>query len=342
MSSVDQAKLAPAGARKRERLNFGSLAQRYALLGAWAVMIVVFALLRPDTFPTSANFQTIFGSQAVLLLLSLGLIIPLTAGDFDLSVAFLMGLAAILVADLNVEAGWPLIPAMLAAIALGAVVGSINGFLVVVMKVDSFIVTLGMGTFLLGVGSWITNSRTIVGVSPTLVEWTVSNRFLGISVSFWYGVVLCGLLWFVLQYTRLGRRLLFVGRGRDVSRLSGIGVARMRFGAFVAAGVIAAVAGIVYVGTLGGVDPASGQNFLLPAFAAAYLGATAVVPGRFNAWGTFIAVYFLVTGITGLQLLGVENFVQNLFYGSALVIAVVLSQLVARRQEARGGGRAGS
>jgi ribose transport system permease protein len=91
---------------------------------------------------------------------------------------------------------------------------------------------------------------------------------------------------------------------------------------------------VLYAGTTGGADPSSGASFLLPAFAAAFLGATSIVPGRFNPWGSFIAVYFLVTGITGLQLLGVESFVQQLFYGGALVVAVVLSRLIGGRAAA--------
>jgi ribose transport system permease protein len=93
---------------------------------------------------------------------------------------------------------------------------------------------------------------------------------------------------------------------------------------------MAGAAGVVMVGTQGGADPASGAAYLLPAFAAAFLGSTAIIPGRFNVWGTFLAVYFLVTGITGLQLMGVENFVQALFYGSALIIAVAAAQLAGR------------
>jgi ribose transport system permease protein len=139
-------------------------------------------------------------------------------------------------------------------------------------------------------------------------------------------------LWYIQQYTALGRRLLFVGRNRSVSRLSGINVSRMRVGALVAAGVISSLAGILYAGTTGAADPVSGATFLLPAFAAAFLGATSIIPGRFNPWGSFISVYFLVTGITGLTLLGFETFVHNLFYGGALVMAVTLSQLVRIRR----------
>jgi ribose transport system permease protein len=134
----------------------------------------------------------------------------------------------------------------------------------------------------------------------------------------------------------VGRRLLFVGRGRSVARLSGIHVARLRWGALVVSGLISAFAGVLYAGTLGSADPTSGLSFLLPAFAAAFLGATTIMPGRFNPLGSIAAVYFLVTGITGLQLLGVQTFVQQLFYGGALVLAVALSQL-ARRRSASGG-----
>jgi ribose transport system permease protein len=139
---------------------------------------------------------------------------------------------------------------------------------------------------------------------------------------------------YVFEFMPVGRRLLFVGRGRGVARLSGIRVARLRWGSLAASGVISAFAGILYCGTLGSADPTSSLSFLLPAFAAAFLGATTVMPGRFNPIGSIAAVYFLVTGITGLQLLGVQTFVQQLFYGGALVLAVALSQF-ARRRDAR-------
>ena len=138
-------------------------------------------------------------------------------------------------------------------------------------------------------------------------------------------------MFYVFEFMPVGRRLLFVGRGRSVARLSGIHVVRLRWAAFVASGMISAFAGVLYVGTLGSADPTSALSFLLPAFAAAFLGATTIMPGRFNPLGSIAAVYFLVTGITGLQLLGVQTFVQQLFYGGALVLAVALSRLARRR-----------
>jgi ribose transport system permease protein len=308
------------------------LGQRYALAAVWVLVVALFGALRPDTFLTTGNFQAIFGSQAVLVVLTLALIIPLTAGDYDLSIASVLSLAAMVVALLNVDHGWPVGWAILAAVLAGWVVGLVNGGLVVLLQLDPFIVTLGSATFVAGVVLWISDSRTIGGISGDLIEPVVVHDFLGVPLAFYYGLALCIAVWYVLEYTPLGRRLLFVGRGRSVARLSGVRVGRLRWGALMASATISAVAGVLYAGTTGGADPSSGANFLLPAFAAAFLGATSVSPGRFNAWGSIIAVYFLVTGITGLQLLGVESFVQQLFYGGALVLAVAVSRLVGGRR----------
>jgi ribose transport system permease protein len=326
--------VAPAAERERARPQMADLAERYALLGAWGVTIVVFGILRPDTFLTTSNFTTIFGSQAILVVLTLALLVPLTAGDYDLSVAATMGLSSMTLAILNVNHGWSIWLAALAALAVGLLVGLINGALVVLLDIDSLIATLGSSTFIAGVILWISDSQTISGVSDTLINLTVIDRFLGIPLEFYYGIALGLVMLYVFEFMPVGRRLLFVGRGRGVARLSGIRVARLRWGSLAASGVISAFAGILYCGTLGSADPTSSLSFLLPAFAAAFLGATTIMPGRFNPIGSIAAVYFLVTGITGLQLLGVETFVQQLFYGGALILAVALSQF-ARRRDAR-------
>jgi ribose transport system permease protein len=303
------------------------LAQRLALPAVWVLVIALFGALEPDTFLTTANFQTIFGSQAVLALVTLGLLLPLTAGDYDLSIGSVLSLTAMVTAVLNVNEGWPVGLAALAGLACATLVGVVNGALVVLLDLDSFVTTLGTGAFVSGVVLWISGSETVGGISDALVTPISKWELLGIPLAFWYGLVLCGGLWYALEFTPLGRRLLFTGRGREVARLSGVRVGRARFGALVAAAAIAGLAGVLYVGTNGGADPSSGADFLLPAYAGAFLGATSLAPGRFNPWGALMAVYFLVTGVTGLQLLGVESFVQQLFYGSALVLALAVSRL---------------
>ncbi len=309
--------------------------ERFGLIGAWIIVVIVLGAVVPDAFLSWLNFSTIFSSQAVLVVLTLGLLITLTAGDFDLSVASTLTLSAMTLTVLNAQHGWGVIPSVAVALGCGVLIGAINGAIVLFFRIHSLIVTLGVGTFINGIILWISDSQTIAGVSFDLVSWVIVNRFPpggGISLTFYYAVFLCLAIWYCFEYTTIGRRLLFVGRGREVARLSGIRVDRVRLGSFVVGSTIAAGAGVLYAGMTGSADPTSGLSLLLPAFAAAFLGATSIVPGRFNPWGSFIGVYFLVTGITGLTMLGVNTLVQNLFYGGGLVVAVTLSQLVRKRQ----------
>lgn len=325
----------PAEVRRGSWLS-SELLEAIALPLAWVALIVVFGLLRPETFLSGANLSSILASQAILVVVALGLIIPLTAGDYDLSVGSVVLLSAMLIAILNATLDVPIWLAILAALGAGLVVGALNGALVVLVGIDSLIVTLGMGTFVTGFVQLISGSDTVAGISRDLVSLVIVTRFIGIPLGFYYAMVVAAIVWYVFSYTPVGRRLLVVGRGREVARLSGIRVGRVRWGALVASAGIAAFAGVLYAGTSGAASPTSGLELLLPAFAASFLGATAINPGRFNAWGTVVAVYFLVTGITGLQLLGAQSYIQNLFYGAALIFAVTLSQFVRRRRAASG------
>ncbi len=309
------------------------LGERYGILVLWAVIIVVFSILRPNTFATSSNFETIFGTQAVQLVITLGLIVSLTAGEFDLSVASVMGFSATVIAWLNVNHHWALLPAIVMTLIVGLMIGSINAFLVVRIGVSSLIVTLGMGTLLSGVGYGISNSVTIGGISQTLLN-AMQNTVFGLPIAFYVGLFICIVLWYVLGYTPLGRHLLFVGEGREVARLAGLRVDSMRALALITTALICTIAGIMQAGVVGAADPGGGPPYLLPAFAGAFLGQTVINPGRFSPWGVFVATYFLVTGITGLQLLGGAGWVQDVFYGGALVIAVTLARLVASRRRA--------
>lgn len=318
--------------RRDRNATILTYSERFGLLGIWAIEIVVFGILSPHVFLTGSNFSTIFGSQAVLVVLTLGIIIPATTADYDLSCAYTLTLSGMVVAVLNVNHHWPILLCMLVALLIGVTIGAINGIIVTFFRIEAIIVTLGTGTFISGVVYWISGSNTIDGVSSRLVDYVTVHRILGVPLEFYYGLALAAVLWYIFEFTPIGRRLLVVGRGRNVARLSGLRADRIRVGALMASGGIAALAGVLYVGTSGAADPSSGISFLLPAFAAAFLGATSIVPGRFNPWGSIIAVYTLVTGITGLQILGVQSFIQDIFYGAALVVAVCLSQLARRRQ----------
>jgi ribose transport system permease protein len=311
--------------------NVTVLAERLALPVAWLALIVIYSVTTPDTFLRWSNVSNILGSQAVLLMLALAALMPSLVGDFDLSLGGIMGVTATVIAVLNIKHGVGIVPACLVGMVVAVVAGALNGFFVVVCDTNALIVTLGMGSVFTGVIFWLTQNNTLIGIDQALSQWTFTTGLATIPLEFFYGVGVMLIIWYVSSFTPLGLRSLFVGQSRDVARLSGIRVSRIRLGGFILGGFIAGLAGVLFLGTTGSADPTATAPYLLPAYAAVFLGATSIKPGRFNAIGTGIAVYFLATGVNGLQLLGAENYVQQLFYGAALVAAVVLSRQLRRR-----------
>lgn len=336
-SDIDPAALSHAGAGAAgetpamgsRRARYEGLLFRYMVVLVLLLLILVFSILLPNTFATFANVRTITATQAVLIILTLGLTFPLATGEFDLSFGAVLGFASSLLAVLTVNRGWPLAPAVIVVLVVGTLVGALNGFFVIRLGVSSFITTLGTGTVLTGLTLAVSNQQVISGAPDVLVSLT-TNKLLGLPYPVYYGVALTFLVWYVYEYTPIGRYVHFTGEGREVARLTGLRVDAIRFGAFLTVALLSAVAGIVEFGTLGSADPNIGATFLLPAFAAAFLGAATIKPGRFNAWGTVVAVYVLVVGVTGLQLLGGAGWLEQVFNGTALVLAVTFAQLVQR------------
>ncbi len=321
-----------AAANPATRLRLGRFIERIALMFVWALLIALFGIAMPNAFLNWGNFSIMFASYAPAALLALAIIIPLTAGDYDLSVGATLTLSSGMIGVLNVWEGIPIVPVIVLALLLGVVVGAVNALFIIFFRIPSLVVTLGTTSLMTGIVQWVTNSSTIGGIDDSLVEAVVGVRLFGVPLAFYYALIAVVVMWYVFDYTPLGRRLLFVGRGREVARLNGVAVDRVRFGALVASATLASAAGVVYAGVLGSADPYSGLNFLLPAFAAAFLGATTILPGRFNPWGAVVAVYFLGTGITGLTMLGIPLWVTNVFNGGALILAVTISQLSRGRE----------
>jgi ribose transport system permease protein len=324
-----QLKAEPAPSRQKIGRNI----ERFGLVAVWALIIAIFSFMLPGLFLSWTNFSILFATQAPGAVLALALIIPLTAGDYDLSVGATLTMSAVTIGVLNVVHQMPIGVALLIALGFGLVIGLVNAFFIVYVRIPSLVVTLGTTSVLTGVVQWMTNSSTIGGISPVLVNFVSRGRLFGISYAFYYVILIAIIIWLIFEFTPLGRRILFVGRSREVARLSGIDVGRVRVGCLVASAMLASLGGIVYAGLLGAADPFSGLNYLLPAFAAAYLGATAIIPGRFNPWGAVIAVYFLATGITGLTMLGIPLWVTSVFNGAALILAVTVSQFARGREE---------
>lgn len=305
--------------------------ERYGVLVAWVAVALLFSILLPKTFPTWPTVRLIFGTQTVILFATIGLMFSLAVGEFDLSMGSMVGFGGSMMTVLNGTNHWPAWAAVLLTIVVSFLFGCINAFLAVYIGVQSIIITLGTGTLLAGLSLAITGGQVVTGISTSLVNF-ISTQFLGIPLPFYFAVLLTGVAWFILQQTPLGRRMIFVQENREVARLAGLKVKRIRAGGLIATSTIAGFAGMVLAGTNGAANPQAGSYYLLPAFAAAFLGSTAIIPGRFNAIGTFVAVYFLVTGITGLQYLGYAGWPEQVFYGGSLVLAVTISHLVGRHQ----------
>lgn len=305
-------------------------ASRYAIVGVWLAMSVGYAVVIPDKFLRAATFQSVFGSQQVLVFLTMAALLTFVIGEFDLSIASIMGLSATIVPVLYSQHGVNVWVACLIAALAAAACGALNGIVVVVLGVDALIVTLGTGTFLLGIAALLSGQATVFGLTPEFGQialYTVA----GLPVSFYYGLALAVVIAYILGFTPLGRHMTFVGANREVARLAGVAVDRVRVGAYIAGGTLAGLGGIVLVASVGGFDSTASPTYLLPTFAAVFLGTAVVRPGRFNAIGTLVGIYFLATSILGLQLLGYNGWIENAFYGGALVVAVSIATVVRRR-----------
>lgn len=323
----------PSAAVALRSSGYGWFAARFAVIGVWALLIVLFCVLRPDTFMTSGTFKTILGgsSQTTLVFLTAALLCTILVGEFvDMSIASNFGLSATLVTVLNVDHGWNVWLAALIGLAAATAVGAINGWLVVRVNVNTIVVTLGMGTLLLGIALWLSDLMPISGL-PASFEKVATQPILGLPIGFYYGLILMVGFAYLLHVTPLGRNMRFVGENREVSRLAGVRVTRIRMGAFTIGGFIAGLGGVLAVAQTGGFDPNSSQAYLLPIFAATFLGTAVLQPGRFNPLGTLVAVFFLATGVLGLQLLGATSWVSNVFYGGVLVVAVTISTVLHQR-----------
>jgi ribose transport system permease protein len=316
-----------------EKLRRGG--ERYAIVAVWGLMVLLYWAIEPSRFGTSGTFKTIFGSQAALVFLSMAFLCTVIVGEFvDLSVAGILGLCATIVPVLTVMHGWDVWAASGVAVLIGVIAGAINGALVVGLGVNIIVVTLGMSTLLLGIGLAISHLHVVSGLSASYSKIALLDVG-GLPISFYYGLAIVLVFAYVLGFTPLGRHMRFVGANREVSRLAGIRVNRIRFGAFVMAGFLSGLGGVVVAADLGGFDPSSAVTYLLPTVSAVFLGTAVIQPGRFNPVGTLVGVYFLETGILGLQELGYAGWITDVFYGAALIIAVSLSTIVRREQTAQ-------
>lgn len=308
------------GRRILSALSFRNASALWVL----GVIVLVFSLTIPETFLSPRVWASLLDTNTVVTITAIGLVIPLAAGAFNLAVGAQVGFASILVAWLLVPAGlslWVAIPLTLLA---GAAVGLVSGLLIVYAHIDSFIATLGTSSLLAAAITLLSGGRQILGMPKPLADFG-AGRVLGFTYAFIMMIVVAIIAWYVLERTPLGRRIYATGGNMEAARLSGVRVGAVLIGSLVACGAVTSVSGILITARLTNADPTIGPGYLLPAFTAAFLGATQFRGGRFNIWGTVLSVYVLALGVKGLQLSGAPNWISDVFNGVALLVAVGLA-----------------
>jgi ribose transport system permease protein len=274
--------------------------------------------------------RAVLGQISPIIFLGLAVVITMAVGEFDLSFAAIFGFTAVAIPSLNVIYGWPIWIAILAGFAMALMWGLINGLLIVKVGISSVVVTLGTASVAAGIGLLLSQETTVSGIDP-LLGAIANTRFLELPLLFWYGIILVAIVAYIMSATPLGRSMLFVGSNPAVAKLAGISVTSVRIGAYLSSAALCGFAGVMLSLSIGGFNPITAATNLMPTFAAVFLGTVAVIPGRFNPIGMAIAAYFLLTGVFGLQLLGLTGWVVQVFYGVALVVAVTVSHLLRKR-----------
>lgn len=328
-ASVDSAQAGPSGG-SRLRGRVVHVAATYSLPAILIALIVVFAVLTPEYFLTVGNFKSIMLANSVIVILSLGALLPLIVGQFDLSFAANLTLSGVMAAGLYQRADVNEWVAILIGLSLSTLVGLVNGLLVAKARIAAFVTTLGMSVLVTGAVTWFASGQTFAKIPPVM-RFVGQDGLLGIPIPVLIFIIFAVLAFYVLNKTPLGRNMYAVGGSADASRLSGINVDGLTILAFVGSGFLAGVAGIVQMGILGQGNPSVGPSFLLPAFAAVFLGTTAYRLGVFNVQGTVTAVFVFAVLNNGLTYLGAPYFLPPIITGIALISAALFSRFFKER-----------
>ena len=289
-----------------------------------AALFAYFAIRIPDTFLRQSTWTTMASQQSVTIIVALGVLIPVLAGVFDISVAFTLGLSSTILAKLMAEHGFTWWEGALVVIGISIAVGLVNALLIAYFRLSSLIATLGSGSIIGAIDLRISGGRTL-GIRDVSFTDLASNKLFGLTWPVWFALVLTALVWFVTERMPVGRRMYAIGGSVRSARLIGIPVSQYVVGSLVISSIFGAVAGVVISARIGAASPGISASFLLSGFAAVFLGATQLKGGKFNAWGTTLAIFALAVGTKGFELQGVKIWIHDFFYGTALVVAMAIS-----------------
>lgn len=319
------------------RSQLFSLSIHYGLVVLLVAVVIFFRLYGATgaVYLSHANLTALVGNQAVVAIVALAALVPLTAGYIDLSAGAITGVASITCAAAVTRFHVPVGFSLLLGIVAGVLLGTVNGVLIARFEFSSIVTTLGTSTALSGLMLWYTGGSTIGSNMPQSLLNFGSLNWLGIPRVTYVMVPVILICWFLLENTPFGRYLQATASNPRSARLVGLNVKRNVLVAFVLAGLLAGMAGVLLTARSGSADSTTGPSYLFPALAAVFLGATTIHPGRPNVWGTVIGIFFVAFIVSGLSLVGASSWAPDLFNGLVLIVAAGMAIVFARR---RGGG----
>lgn len=293
----------------------------------WLLIVVFFWWKVPEVFPTTATVQSILNNEAVTGIIAVSLVVPLATGVFDLSIGYMAGFAGVLTAWFLANSSMS--PWLAMALSLGAMLllGAMNGFVVVVLKVNSFIGTLATGTIIFALTKWTSDEKVMTERVPELSDLVARGKLWGITTPVFVMVGVMVVVGYLLEQTTTGRSWYATGFDVESARLAGLRVKSLQFSAFLVSAVLSGLGGIIMTARTNSASPLAGPSYLLPVFAAAFVGATQFRNGRFNVWGTVVAVLMLGTGKVGLGLAGAPTWAPEVFQGVVLIAAMAVTQM---------------
>jgi ribose transport system permease protein len=292
----------------------------------WALIIVVFSVLEPDTFPTLATFRSILNNNAVTGLVTLSVVIPMAAGVFDVSVANIAGFSGVLAAWWMANTSVDPVVAIVLTLLVAMVLGVVNALVVVQLKVVPLIGTLGTGAIFLAMTKWVSDEKYITERVPELTRLVARGQIWGITTPVFIMLAVMLVVAYMLELTTTGRAWYAIGFDPEVARLAGLRVKLLQFVAFMISAAVSGLAGVVITARVNSGSPEAGPAYLLPAFAAVFLGATQFRHGRFNVWGAIVAVLLLGTGEVGLSLAEAPTWAPNVFQGIVLIASMAITR----------------
>jgi len=308
------------------KLRLPAFSRELGLAAFTLFIIILFSILYPYSFMSVGNLNAILRNLAFQGILAIGMMMLMVGGSFDLSVGAMASLVGVITGRLLSSAGWPAPLAIVAGLALAALGGFFNGFVVAKVRVNALITTLGT------LGMFQGLALLIGGPSVPFEARFAQAKVLGVQLPVWLMIGLALVAHYALAHTRFFRQYYYIGSNAKAAHLSGINVERLQMLSFTIMGVVAGFAGIVFASRLASASSTVGRGAELQAITAAILGGASLTGGKGTIWGAMIGVFFMALMQNVLIISRVSSEWQEIIVGAVLVFAVAMDSVMNRKK----------